>query len=57
VLPAAVTLAVRVWVKSADYGAVRSDLLERTKRSLDKYGLSIPVEQRVPPLAGRAASK
>jgi small conductance mechanosensitive channel len=57
VLPAAVTLAVRVWVKTADYGAVRSDLLERTKRSLDKYGLSIPVEQRVPPLAVQTASK
>jgi small conductance mechanosensitive channel len=57
VLPTAVTLAVRVWVKSADYGAVRSDLLERTKRSLDKYGLSIPVEQRVPPLAVQTASK
>jgi small conductance mechanosensitive channel len=57
VLPTAVTLAVRVWVKSADYGAVRSDLLERTKRSLDKYGLSIPVEQRMPPLAVQAASK
>ena len=49
VLPIAVTMAVRVWAASADYGAVRSDVLERTKRALDKYGLSIPPEQRVPP--------
>ena len=51
VLPTAVTLAVRVWVASADYGNVRSDLLERIKRALDKYGLSIPAEQRVLPPA------
>jgi small conductance mechanosensitive channel len=43
----AVTVAVRVWVEVGDYANVRSDLLERIKRSLDKYGLSIPVEQRV----------
>ena len=46
VLPTAVTVAVRVWVQTGDYAAVRSDLLERTKRALDKYGLSIPAEQR-----------
>jgi small conductance mechanosensitive channel len=45
----AVTLAVRVWVVSADYGSVRSDLLERSKRALDKYGLSIPAAQRLLP--------
>lgn len=45
----AVTIAVRVWVASADYGGVRSDLLERIKRGLDKYGLGIPAEQRVSP--------
>jgi small conductance mechanosensitive channel len=45
----AVTLAIRVWVVSADYGSVRSDLLERCKRALDKYGLSIPAEQRLLP--------
>jgi small conductance mechanosensitive channel len=56
VLPSAVTLAVRVWVNSADYGPVRSDLLERIKRSLDKYGLSIPAEFRLP-LAAQTASK
>ncbi len=58
VLPTAVTLAVRVWVQSRDYGGVRSDLLERIKRSLDKYGLSIPVAQRaLPPPAQLTASK
>jgi len=46
VLPTAVTIAVRVWVQVADYGSVRSDLLERIKRSLDKYGLSIGAEHR-----------
>jgi small conductance mechanosensitive channel len=46
ILSVAVTIAVRVWVASADYGGVRSDLLERIKRTLDKYGLGIPVEQR-----------
>ena len=49
VLQTAVTLAVRVWVASADYPNVRSDLLERMKRALDKYGLSIPAEQRLLP--------
>jgi small conductance mechanosensitive channel len=57
VLQTAVTLAVRVWVNSADYGSVRSDLLERSKRTLDKYGLSIPAEQRVPPPIIQTASK
>ena len=57
VLPTAVMLAVRVWVNTADYGSVRSDLLERIKRSLDKYGLSIPAEYRLPTLAVQTASK
>lgn len=48
--PVAVSIAVRVWVKTADYGSVRSDLLERIKRALDKYGLSIPAEYRALPL-------
>jgi small conductance mechanosensitive channel len=46
VLTTVVTLAVRAWVTTGDYGNVRSDLLERIKRSLDKYGLAIPAEQR-----------
>ena len=52
-----VTVAVRVWVASADYGTVRSDLLERIKRALDKHGLSIPVEQRTLTVASATASK
>jgi small conductance mechanosensitive channel len=55
--PAAVTIAVRAWVQTGDYGGVRSDLLERTKRALDKYGLSIPVEQRRQAPAQLIASK
>ncbi len=55
VLTTVVTIAVRVWVKSGDYGGVRSDLLERIKRSLDKYGLSIPAEQRLLPAAFTAS--
>jgi len=46
VLTTVVTLAVRAWVSTAEYGNVRSDLLERIKRALDKYGLAIPAEQR-----------
>jgi small conductance mechanosensitive channel len=57
VLPTVVTIAVRVWVQSGDYGGVRSDLLERIKRSLDKYGLSIPTAHRGAPPAQLTASK
>jgi small conductance mechanosensitive channel len=58
VQPVAVSIAVRVWVKTADYGSVRSDLLERIKRALDKYGLSIPAEHRaLPPPSPLTASK
>jgi len=56
-LPTAVTLAVRVWVQSGDYGGVRSDLLERIKRALDKYGLSLTAAQRAVPAAQLVASK
>lgn len=56
-LHAAVTLAVRVWVKTTDYGASRSDLLERIKRVLDKYGLSIPAEQRALPVVAQTVGK
>ena len=57
VLTTVVTLAVRVWVASSDYGSVRSDLLERSKRALDKYGLSIPAEQRLLSAATLTAGK
>ncbi len=52
-----ITIAVRAWVESKDYGAVRSELLERIKRALDKYGLSVPAPQRVLPPATLTASK
>jgi small conductance mechanosensitive channel len=57
ILPASVVLTARVWVASQDYGSVRSDLLERIKRSLDKYGLSIPPEHRALSLATQTAGK
>lgn len=41
-----VDIAVRPWVNSADYWAVRSDLLERIKQALEQAGLSIPYPQR-----------
>jgi small conductance mechanosensitive channel len=41
-----VDIAVRPWVESGDYWAVRSDLLERIKRALEGAGLSIPYPQR-----------
>lgn len=41
-----VNIAVRPWVKSADYWAVRGDVLERCKRSIEEHGLSIPFPQR-----------
>ena len=56
-LPTAVTLALRVWVATGDYANVRSDLLERVKRAIDKHGLSIPAEQRALLHATAPASK
>jgi small conductance mechanosensitive channel len=41
-----VDIAVRPWVKIADYWTVRSDLLERIKVTLEDNGLSIPYPQR-----------
>lgn len=41
-----VNIAVRPWVATADYWSVRSDLLERIKRTLEDNGLSIPFPQR-----------
>jgi len=52
----AVLLTVRAWVSTPDYWQVRSDLLERIKRSLDQYGLSIPPEHRVLSAAIQAAT-
>jgi len=41
-----VDIAVRPWVKSADYWLVRAELLERIKLTLEENGLSIPFPQR-----------
>lgn len=41
-----VDLAVRPWVKSSDYWAVRSDLLEQVKTAFDSNGISIPYPQQ-----------
>ncbi len=41
-----VDFAVRPWVKSADFWAVRSDLLEQIKTELEAAGCSIPFPQR-----------
>tara|TARA_R110000772_G_scaffold47928_10_gene109363 strand:+ start:809 stop:1642 length:834 start_codon:yes stop_codon:yes gene_type:complete len=41
-----INLNVRPWVKAEDYWAVRSDLLESIKLSLDQAGISIPYPQR-----------
>jgi small conductance mechanosensitive channel len=41
-----VDIAVRPWVKIADYWTVRGDLLERIKVTLEDNGLSIPFPQR-----------
>ena len=40
-----VNFNVRPWVKSEDYWAVRSDLLERIKLTFDKKGINIPYPQ------------
>jgi small conductance mechanosensitive channel len=36
-VPAGVQLAVRVWVKTADYGDVRAALVERIKLGFDEH--------------------
>ena len=41
-----INMNVRPWVKAEDYWAVRSDLLETIKLSLDQAGISIPYPQR-----------
>lgn len=41
-----VNLAVRPWVATADYWAVRFDLIEGIKRALDQAGITIPFPQR-----------
>lgn len=41
-----VNINVRPWVKTGDYWAVRSDLLESVKAAFDANGISIPLPQR-----------
>ncbi len=41
-----VDLAVRPWVATGDFGAVRSDLLQAFKEALSEAGISIPYPQR-----------
>lgn len=41
-----VNLVVRPWVATADYWAVRFELIEQIKRALDEAGVTIPFPQR-----------
>ncbi|RRJ85488.1 mechanosensitive ion channel family protein [Aestuariirhabdus litorea] len=41
-----VNFNVRPWVNTADYWAVRSDLIERIKLEFDREGITIPFPQR-----------
>jgi small conductance mechanosensitive channel len=46
----AMTLYVRAWVKSGDYGDARTDLLERIKNALEAAGVSFPPASLPPAL-------
>ena len=41
-----INLAVRPWVKAADYWTVRSDLLQAIKERFESNGITIPFPQR-----------
>lgn len=41
----AIVIGVKVWVNSADYWTVRSDLLEEIKEKFDAEGITIPFNQ------------
>ena len=41
----AITIQVRAWTKSENYWAVKFDLLEDTKKVLDKFNINIPYPQ------------
>jgi small conductance mechanosensitive channel len=51
-----VNFAVRPWVASADYWAVRGDLLEGIKKAIEGNGMSIPYPQRDVHLVNQAAA-
>jgi len=42
-----VNLALRVWVATADWGAVNAEFLEQAKEKLEAVGIGIPFPQRV----------
>ena len=50
-----IDIAVRPWVKTGDYWAVRADLLQTIKETFDKQGISIPYPQRDIHMIGQAA--
>jgi small conductance mechanosensitive channel len=52
-----VDLAVRPWVRSEDYWAVRSDLLRNIKQALEAAGIEIPFPQRIMHLPREAAPR
>ncbi len=51
----AVTIGLRCWANSADFGNLRVDLLRNTKERLDAAGISIPFPQRDVHLVGETA--
>lgn len=51
-----VNFAVRPWVASGDYWAVRGDVLERVKKALEDNGLSIPYPQQDVHMYSQAAT-
>lgn len=50
-----IDIAVRPWVKTADYWGVRADLLQTIKEIFDEQGISIPYPQRDIHMIGKAA--
>lgn len=52
-----VNIAVRPWVESADYWAVRADVLERCKRAIEEHGMSIPYPQRDVHIVGQTEAE
>ncbi len=51
----AVTIGLRCWANSDDFGNLRVDLLRNTKERLDAAGISIPFPQRDVHLVGETA--
>ncbi len=51
-----VNLVMRFWVRSADYGTVRFDMMRRIKEVLDREGIDIPYPQTVVHLREQSTS-